>query len=148
MSMDEGLQSTDVSVIKNARKVAKGKVTKGVNSLDMSLVQNTDESFIFNDIDDATVGEAHAHLLSNYDLFQELHERYVDYASLEGDKNEKQYAKNVADAFSAANRQYVRFKKSSDKLEADKKAASEAAKIKFENETKLSTLQMEVSSKK
>ena len=82
MSMDEGLQSTDVSVIKNARKVAKGKVTKGVNSLNLSLAQNTDESFVFNDIDDATVGEAHANLLSNYDLFQELHIRYVDYSSL------------------------------------------------------------------
>ena len=135
MSMDEGLQSTEVSVIKNARAVAKGQVTKVVNLLDNLLLQNTDGSFIFDEIDNATVGEAHANLLTSYDKFQDLHERYIYYARLEEDENEKRYTKNVAEAFSAANRKYVRYKKSSDKLEADKKAASEAAKIKRKMKT-------------
>ena len=133
MSMDEGLQSTEVSVIKNARAVAKGKVTKGVNSLNILLVQNADESFVYDVIDDATVGDAYALLLTNYDIFQELHERYIDHAGLESDANEKNYAKIVADTFSAINRKYVKFKKSSDKL-----------KVGIQNETKLTTLQKEV----
>ena len=89
MSMDEGLQSSEVSVIKNARAVAKGKVTKYVNSLDITLVQNSDESYVFDEIDADKVGDAHANLLSSYDKFQELHERYVDHSSLESDENEK-----------------------------------------------------------
>ena len=124
MSMEEGLQSSEVSVIKNARAVAKGKVTKSVNS----LVQNSDESFKFDEIDNEEVGEAYANLLSSYDTFQELHERYLDRASLESDGNEENYAKIVADAFSATKRKYIKFKKSSDKM-VDK----------IENETKLST---------
>ena len=130
MSMDEGLQSSEVSVIKNARAVAKGKVTKYVNSLDITLVQNDDESFIYDEIDSDKVGDAHANLLSSYDKFQELHERYIDHASLESDENEKKYAKNVAEAFSAINRRYIKFNKSADKLK---------------NEMKLTTLQKEVS---
>ena len=128
MSMEEGLQSTEVSVIKNARAVAKGKVTKCVNSLGISLVQNSDESFKYDEIDNEEVGEAYANLLSSYDTFQELHERYLDRASLESDGNEENYAKIVADAFSATKRKYIKFKKSSDKM-VDK----------IENETKLST---------
>ena len=130
MSMEAGLQSSEVSVIKNARAVAKGKVTKYSNSLDITLVQNGDESFIFDEIDAEKVGEAHANLLSSYDTFQELHERYIDHASLETDENEKKYAKNVAEAFSAINRRYIKFKKYTDKLK---------------NEIKLTTLQKEVS---
>ena len=122
MSMEDGLQSTAVSVIKNARAVAKGKVTKSVNSLGISLVQNSDESFNYDEIDNEEVGEAYANLLSSYDSFQELHERYLEHASLESDENEENYAKKVADAFSAIKRKYIKFK----------------------NETKLSTLQKEV----
>ena len=62
MSMEDGLQSTEVSVIKNARAVAKGKVTKCVNSLGISLVQNGDESFKFDEIDNEEVGGAYAKL--------------------------------------------------------------------------------------
>ena len=69
----------DASVIKKARAVAKGKVTKSVNSLGISLVQNSDESFKFDKIDNEEVGEAYANLLSSYDTFQELHERYLDH---------------------------------------------------------------------
>ena len=127
--MEEGLQSSEVSVIKNARAVAKGKVTKYSNSLDITLVQHGDD-FIFDEIDADKVGEAHANLLSSYDKFQELHERYVDHASLESDEDEKKYAKNIAEAFSAINRRYIKFKKSADKLE---------------NEIKLNTLRKEVS---
>ena len=130
MSMEDGLQSTEVTVIKNARAVAKGKVTKCVNSLGISLVQNSDESFKYDEIDNEEVGEAYANLLSSYDSFQELHERYLDHASLESDENEENYAKKVADVFSAMKRKCIKFKKSSDKLK---------------NEIKLSTLQKEVS---
>ena len=52
MSIEEALQSTDVSVIKQGRKVAKGKVTRNVNSLDLALVVGADGHFLFNEIND------------------------------------------------------------------------------------------------
>ena len=52
MAMEEGLVSTDVAVIKQARQVAKGKVTRNINSLDFALVQDEEGKFIFNKIND------------------------------------------------------------------------------------------------
>ena len=81
MAMEEGLVSTDVAVIKQARQVAKGKVTRNINSLDFALVQDTEEKFIFNEINEKRLEEIYATLLSSYETFQELHDRYIEYAS-------------------------------------------------------------------
>ena len=54
------------------------------------------------------VSEANSNLHSSYDTFQELHERYVDHADLEDNEDEREYAKNVADAFSATKRRYIK----------------------------------------
>ena len=67
MSVEEGLVSTDISVIKQARGVAKGMVTKCINSLDIALVQDADGGFIFDEIDQTNLGEIHMNLLSNYE---------------------------------------------------------------------------------
>ena len=80
MAMEEGLVSTDVAVIKQARQVAKGKVTRNINSLDFALVQDTEEKFIFNEINEKRLEEIYATLLSSYEMFQELHDRHVEYA--------------------------------------------------------------------
>ena len=77
MSIEEGLVSTDVAVIKQARQVAKGKVTRNINSLDFALVQDTEENFIFNEINEKRVEDIYATLLSSYETFQELHDRHA-----------------------------------------------------------------------
>ena len=78
MSVEEGLLSVDAEVIKNARGVAKGKVTKYTRALSDALVLE-DEKFIFQDIDDERVELAHKGLETSYDQFQDLHERYKQF---------------------------------------------------------------------
>ena len=81
MAMEEGLVSTDVAVIKQARQVANGKVTRNINSLDFALVQDEEGKFIFNEINDKRLEEIYTTLLSSYEAFQELHDRHIEYAS-------------------------------------------------------------------
>ena len=141
MSMEEALHSTDVSVIKQGRKVAKGKVTRNVNSLDLALVVSADGGhFLFNEIDNERLEEGYGALRSSYEKFQELHERYVEYASPETDEQmsifieeEAAYANDVAKSVSTIDRKYAKFKKS-----------TEAIKRKAETENKLSCLKKEV----
>ena len=140
MSIEEALQSTDVSVIKQGRKVAKGKVTRNVNSLDLALVVGADGHFLFNEINDKRLEEVYEALRSSYDKFQELHERYIEYASPETDEQmsifiqeEGVYANDVANSVSKIDRKYAKFQKSSD-----------AIKSKVETENKLSCLKKEV----
>ena len=102
MSVEEGFQLTEASVIKKAKAVAKGKVTKNINLLNITLSQDEDERFIFYKIDENMVSEANSNLHSSYDTFKELHERHVVHADFEEDKDEREYAKNIADAFSPA----------------------------------------------
>ena len=114
MSMEEGLHLEEAAVIKRAREVAKGRITIGVNSLDNTILQDDEGRFVFDKINDAMVDEADSYHMSNYNIFQELHRRYLEFAGLEDDKNEKTYAKNVADAFTAIKRKYIRYKESSE----------------------------------
>ena len=116
MSIEEGLVSTDVAVIKQARQVAKGKVTRNINSLEFALVQDTEENFIFNKINEKRVEEIYATLLSSYETFQELHDRHVEYASPGTDEqmlkfieDESVYARNVAMSVSTVDRKYAKF---------------------------------------
>ena len=134
MSVRESQMSEDASVIKKARAVSKGRVTKNINSLNITLTQDEEERFVFDEIDQDMVSLAISHLHSSYDAFQELHEWYLIHALLEDDEDEGDYAKQVADAFAAAKRKYVKYKK-----------AAEAAKIQEQNRAKLTTLHREVS---
>ena len=140
MAMEEGLVSTDVAVIKQARQVAKGKVTRNINSLDFALVQDTEENFIFNEINEKRVEDIYATLLSSYETFQELHDRHVEYASPGTDEqmlkfieDESVYARNVAVSVSTVDQKYAEFL-----------TASEAAKSRAGLENKLSSLKKEV----
>ena len=94
----------EVSVIKKAREVAKGKVTRNIYMLDSDLSQDERERFIFDQI------EANSIMYSSYDTFQELHDRYLEYADLKDDEEESDYLKNIAYAFSAAKRKYIKHK--------------------------------------
>ena len=140
MSVEEGLESTDVSVIKQARGAAKGKVTRNINSLDLALVQDTGGNFIFNEIDKTRLEEINKVLLSSHETFQDLHDRYFEYACPQDDEqmakfieDENVYTKNVAKLVSNVDRKYAKFK-----------AALEAVKSKAGNENKLSSLKKEV----
>ena len=82
--------STDVAVIKQARQVAKGKVTRNINSLDFALVQDGEGKFVYNEINEKRLEEIYATLLSSYEAFQELHDRHIEYAS---PGNDEQMAK-------------------------------------------------------
>ena len=95
--------STDVAVIKQARQVAKGKVTRNINSLDFALVQDGEGKFVYNEINEKRLEEIYATPLSSYEVFQELHDRHIEYASPGNDEQmakfveeESVYAKKVA----------------------------------------------------
>ena len=127
--------STDVAVIKQARQVAKGKVTRSINSLDLALVQDTSGKFILSEINEKRLDDIYGTLLSSYETFQEIHDRHFEYDCPQDDEqmakfieDESVYAKNVAKAVSTVDRKYAKFL---------------AAKSKVENETKLTTLQNE-----
>ena len=94
----------EASVIKKAKAVAKGKVMRNIDLLDNALSQDERERFIFDKIDNKMVAEANSNLQSNYDTFQERHDRHLEFADLEDDKDKSNYSKKVADAFTAAKR--------------------------------------------
>ena len=79
MSVQEGLSSTDAAVIKLARSVARGKVTKSIKALKNALVCENG-SFVHDEIDADRVKEHYEKLNSNHEEFQELHERYLQFA--------------------------------------------------------------------
>ena len=106
----------------------------------MALVQDTGGKFIFSDINDLRVEELYIKLLSTYEMFQELDDRHIEYASPGTDEQKAKfiedegiYAKNVALLVSTVVRKYCMFK-----------AALEAAQNKARNERKLSSLKNEV----
>ena len=51
MSVEEGLKSTDVEVVKQARGVAKSKVTKSIKTLKLLLVCDPSGTFPIDEID-------------------------------------------------------------------------------------------------
>ena len=78
MSVEEGLKSTDVEIIKAARGAAKGKVSKYVKALDKALFRD-EEVFRLDEIDESRVETVYDNL---NDEFQELYDRYHQYASI------------------------------------------------------------------
>ena len=140
MSIEAGLSSTEVAVIKEARKQAKTKVTKISKSLNFALVQETDGSFIYSDIDKNEVANEYAALVSSYDTFQVLHERFVQYCSPEDDARmlaftteQETYETEVATSLLTIKRKYNRYKQS-----------LEAVQNRAQIENKLSSLKKEV----
>ena len=79
MSVEEGLNSTDVDVLAQARGIAKGKVTKTIKTLKLLLIQDDNKAFLIDEINEAEVDESHSKLKKNFDDFLEIHERYCVY---------------------------------------------------------------------
>ena len=123
MSIKEGLESTDVAKIKAARGTAKGQVTKHCKNLQRDLVQE-DNKFLLDEIESEEVQELYQKLNKSYDIFQNLHYRYLVYrygeenydeeaddGSFYVDEKENHYSDDVENKVSLARRSYVKYKK-------------------------------------
>ena len=137
MSVEKGLQSTDVAEIKAARAVAKGKVTKNISSLNSDLVSDTAGQFLLEDIDEQIVKGVFEKLDSCYDIFLELHELYCyhreDSKDLSFDAKAKEiedsYFKEVSTEFSSMKMKFTHYKKALKiSIETEKKEAENSAR--------------------
>ena len=110
MSVEEGLKSTDVEVVKQARGVAKSRVTKFIKTLKLLLICNSTGIFLIDEIDAEKVEENYSKLEKNFDDFLELHERCLVFQSgaINIDPN---YADEVSNLFSKITRDYNKYKK-------------------------------------
>ena len=129
MSVQEGLSSTDAAVIKLARSVARGKVTKSIKALKNALVCENG-SFVHDEIDSGRVKELYDKLNSNHEEFQELHERFIQFVvTIENTEAlvmefEDNYSSEVSTEVSVIARLYLKYaksKKEKSEVEADMK---------------------------
>ena len=136
MSVEEGLKSADAGVIKSARGVAKGKVTKYITALKNCLVVGADGKYLLDEIDVERVDNVYTCLNNSYDEFQELHERYLQYGACDDSIQyvvdvETKYADDVGSKVSEICRSYLRFKKAI--KETNSKAKVKALEIKIQS---------------
>ena len=113
MSVEEGLKSTDVEIIKSARGSAKGKVSKYVKALDNVLLRDG-ETFLLEEIDHDRAEKVYESLNTSSEEFQELHDRYHRYAeettALKQDVETK-YLSELDEAYSGAVKLYAGYRK-------------------------------------
>ena len=116
MSVEEGLKSTDVEIIKSARGSAKGKVSKNVKALENVLLRDG-ETFLLEEIDHERAEKVYDSLNTSNEEFQELHDRYHHYkeeTTLEGalkKESETKYLSEVDEAYAGAVKLYAGYKK-------------------------------------
>ena len=96
MSVERGLNSTDVEVIKGARATAKGKVTTNIKFLKNALANG---KFLLEEIEHF-VQRANEKLAACHDTFQELHERYCYFRAKEKDPAAEAEAEEREDSYS------------------------------------------------
>ena len=137
MSIEEGLISTDVEVLKLSRGIAKGKVTKAVKALRLSLASNAEGVFLFDEINAAKVEENFSKLEKSYDDFSEIHERLSACRASGGDDEQDKSTKDEDDAYSneiskeysSTVRRYNKFKKIIDDRLSSTSKAREIAEL-------------------
>ena len=116
MSVEEGLKSTDVEIIKAARGAAKGKVSKYVKALDKALFRDG-EVFRLDEIDESRVETVYDNLNTSNDEFQELYDRYHQYASINAStaalikEFEEKYLSEVDTAVLDVSKLYAKYRK-------------------------------------
>ena len=117
MSVEEGLKSTDVEIIKSARGSAKGKVSKYVKALDNVLLRDG-ETFLLEEIDHERAEKVYDSLNTSNEEFQELYDKYHRYAEETTSTGaldqevETKYLSEVDKAYSGAVKLYAGYKKS------------------------------------
>ena len=115
MSVEEGLKSTDVEIIKSARGSAKGKVSKNMKALGNVLIRDG-ETYLLDDIDHDRAEKIYDSLNASNEEFQELYDRYHRYAEKEltgtlVQEFETKYLSDVDDAYTGAVKLYAGYKK-------------------------------------
>ena len=81
MSVEEGLKSTDVEIIKSARGSAKGKVSKYVKALENVLLRDGG-TFLLEEIDHDRAKKVYNSLNTSNEEFLELYNKYHRYAEI------------------------------------------------------------------
>ena len=76
MSSREALKSSDPRVVKTARRTVKGQITNNTNQLSNLLHKKSDGDFDLDNISYPIVSEIHNKLNSNFELINQLHDRY------------------------------------------------------------------------
>ena len=72
MTSREALNSSDPRVVKTARRAIKGQITIATSQSSNLLHKKSDGDFKLNE-----VSEIHSKLKSNFELINQLHDRYV-----------------------------------------------------------------------
>ena len=134
MSVERGLNSTNVDEIKEARATAKGKVTKNITFLKNALVCDANGKFLLDEIDEQLVRGTYEKLDTCHDTFQMLHTRFCFFRIEEKDptteaeakEREKTYSEQVSTDLSSVMRQIVKFKRTKEKEAEDSAKALEA----------------------
>ena len=137
MSIEEGLESTDVVKIKQARQTAKGQVTKNCNKLQAYLLKE-ENKFLLDEIEYDEVQELYQKLNKSHSDFEDLHARYLDYRKVETDptadkaalEKEENYAAEVKANYSEVRSSYLKYKKAlAASIEEEKKNKEYEKKI-------------------
>ena len=97
MSIKEGLDSVEPNVIKRARGVAKGNVTKHTKKLNALLKKDSDGKFVYDDIDKTDVTEVADKLNESLEDTWNLHSRLLQFREVATDatENDKQLEMRV-----------------------------------------------------
>ena len=89
MSIKEGFESEEPDVIKRGRGVAKGNVTKNAKKLIALLKKDTEEKFVYDDIDMTDVVEVVDKLNGALEDTWNLHSRLLQFREVSEDATEK-----------------------------------------------------------
>jgi hypothetical protein len=99
MSVEEGLRSEDVDVIKKARGVARGTVTNFINRLPKLLIKNSAGNLQCERISNTEVIALSVKLDKSHDTFQELHERFSQFRERGKESTEEEDLQKADDVY-------------------------------------------------
>ena len=125
MTSMEALKSTDPRAVKYARRAVKGQVTMGATRLTNLLQKTTDGKFDFDNISYPIVSEVYTKLMSDFELINQLHDRYVQVRAEGQDDDEEnrlvdeevRYMLDVSTQMYAVLEVYMKYEKSFKKQE-------------------------------
>ena len=99
MSVEEGLRSEDVDVIKKARGLARGTLTNFINRLPKLLIKNSAGNLQCERISNTEVIALSVKLDKSHDTFQELHERFSQFRERGKESTEEEDLQKADDVY-------------------------------------------------
>ena len=120
MPSREALESTVPRIVKNARRAIKRQVTMGTTRLTNLLQKPSDGDFDFDNISYPVVLEVYTKLMSDFELINQLHDRYVQVRAEGQDDDEEnrlvdeevRYMLDVSTQMYAVLEVYMKYEKS------------------------------------